>query len=550
MYSTGVLCRVGIHTTRVWRNAGVAAITKVPCCRRQANCSEAKGLVAVAIVLLGRLSNAIPTEPGAACDHYHSHQLLLRGSSSPWPQFGTLAVVSPCIIFPFVLCRSPRTRDPLSVAELPRKGAFCTMMLTALLIGVLLTPCGAFFQQFFGGGGQQQKPSRGRSRGVEYASFPRNIPDEISEEWEWLIGTEWHWNNWRNVKFAADGIFEAPTDDCQAYAEACRWAASGKKIYIMWGQSGLHIMKANRMEASPKTKLQGKRKSDKDPCSATFVGKDEIAEEVDFYEVLGVDNDATEREIKKAFRKLSVQYHPDKIRASGEDEQEAKEKFELIQQASEILSDKKTRILYDTGGMESVNKFTENEERGGMHDPFAMFFGGGRRQSDRGSDFRHTVEVDLAQLYNGVTMTSNLNRRVVCRGCRGSKRKTKAKCQECEACPDETKLVKKMIGRGMYQQQHVRVPSKDMCKKEATKLDVIVEKGMPDGHEIVFEYMNEQTPGEVPGDVIFVLKQKSNDPSGFTRHGNDLEMSHKITLAEALLGFEAEVTHLDGHKVR
>ena len=59
-----------------------------------------------------------------------------------------------------------------------------------------------------------------------------------------------------------------------------------------------------------------------------------------------------------------------------------------------------------------------------------------------------------------------------------------------------------------------------------------------------------KTPGKVPGDVIFVVRQKSEDPSGFTRHGNDLEISHKITLEQALLGFSAEIKHLDGHTVR
>ena len=58
-----------------------------------------------------------------------------------------------------------------------------------------------------------------------------------------------------------------------------------------------------------------------------------------------------------------------------------------------------------------------------------------------------------------------------------------------------------------------------------------------------------QTPGKVPGDVIFVLKQRQDDPSGFRRSGDDLEMTHKISLEEALLGFETEITHLDGHKV-
>lgn len=59
-----------------------------------------------------------------------------------------------------------------------------------------------------------------------------------------------------------------------------------------------------------------------------------------------------------------------------------------------------------------------------------------------------------------------------------------------------------------------------------------------------------QTPGKVPGDVIFVLKQRQDDPSGFHRSGDDLEMTYKISLEEALLGFETELTHLDGHKVQ
>jgi DnaJ-class molecular chaperone len=433
-----------------------------------------------------------------------------------------------------------------------------TFVLASTLLATSVT---GFFEQFFGGGGgggRRHTVHMGGGGGgghgnLQYASFPGGVTDEIGEEWEWLIGTEWHWNNWRNVKFQPNGLFEAPTDDCQAYAEACRWAAPAgrNKLYIMWGNSGLHVLKATRMEAGPKTTLRGKRKSDKDPCSAKYVGKEEIAEEVDFYEVLGVDNDATQREIKKAFRTLSVKFHPDKVKATGNDPEEAKKKFELIQQASEILSDPKTRILYDTGGMESVREFSEKEGRGAMQDPFAMFFGGGGRQDNsRGSDFRHDIEVDLSQLYNGVSMTSNLNRRVVCRGCRGSKGRKKEKCQLCEACPDETKLVKKQVGRGMFTQQQVRVPSKDMCKQEVTDLEVLVEKGMPDGHEIKFEYMNEQTPGQVPGDVIFVLKQKKDDPSLFRRSGNDLEMTYQITLVEALLGFETEIEHLDGHKVK
>ena len=176
-----------------------------------------------------------------------------------------------------------------SVAMARGQSSFLQALLLGLVALSAVPKTSAFFESFFGGaksgGGGGGARASGGGGAPAYATFPGKIRDEIAEEWEWLVGTEWFWNNWRNVKFAPDGIFEAPTDDCQAYAEACRWAASGNKIYIMWGNSGLHVLKASAMEAGPSTKLKGKRHSDKDPCSATFVGKDEVAEEVDLYVV-------------------------------------------------------------------------------------------------------------------------------------------------------------------------------------------------------------------------------------------------------------------------
>merc|ERR1711861_4307 len=95
--------------------------------------------------------------------------------------------------------------------------------------------------------------------------------------------------------------------------------------------------------------------------------------------------------------------------------------------------------------------------------------------------------------------------------------------------------------------QQVQVPSKEKCKMEQTKLDVLIEKGMSDGSEIKFERMSEQKPGQIPGDVIVKLKQKPD--ARFKRRGNDLHTEMTITLKDALLGFTRTLHHLDGHEV-
>ena len=227
------------------------------------------------------------------------------------------------------------------------------------LLLVLLTQNTAFgflddiLRQFAqGGGGHHQQQQQGR-RKVD--GFPRNVPDDISEldeTWLWLRGTTWNWNNWRDVTFEPDGTFNAPTPECQR--KGCQWSAGGKKgrIYILWGNSGLHILKPTAMVAQEGTALKGYRKRDKDQCVATFVSKSEFEEPKDLYEILDVDPDSTAKEIKKQFRKLSIQYHPDRNPSD-----EAAEKFEEIRGAYEILSNPDKRILYDTGGIETVRLF-------------------------------------------------------------------------------------------------------------------------------------------------------------------------------------------------
>merc|ERR1719440_2263927 len=128
--------------------------------------------------------------------------------------------------------------------------------------------------------------------------------------------------------------------------------------------------------------------------------------------------------------------------------------------------------------------------------------------------------VTLEQLYNGAETKASIDRRVVCRGCAGKKGKKKEKCKSCGRCPNEIKMVQRQMGPGFMVQQQEEVPSKEKCKNEKKELELIVERGAPDGFEQRFAHANEQTPGQVPGDLIILVRQKAHPR--FERKGDHL----------------------------
>lgn len=106
----------------------------------------------------------------------------------------------------------------------------------------------------------------------------------------------------------------------------------------------------------------------------------------------------------------------------------------------------------------------------------------------------------------------------------------------CGKCPNEIKMVHQQIGPGMVIQQQQEVASKDKCKQESTPLRIEIVRGMRDGDSVTFKHKAEQSPGQLPGDVVVKLKMRKH--TKFERKGNDLHMDAKITLKEALLGFK------------
>lgn len=400
-------------------------------------------------------------------------------------------------------------------------------------ICLLGSTANAFFEQMFGGNAQFQEPPEFR--------WPKGIPKKIHPSFDYMKGTEWKWNKWRNVKFNHDGTFTAPTPDCEE--DMCKWSATKDSVYIVWGDAGVHILapKGER-EAKEGSSIEGIRKKDKQKCTAEFIRIDEEAAELhkDLFAELGLADGATDGEIKKAYRKMSVIYHPDK----NKDDPAALKKFNSIRSAYEVLSDGDKRFLYETAGLAAVREAEKEDASGGQGGGMQAMFGGGRpkkqRQAKKGNDYKTDYKLSLETLYNGESVSTTIKRRVVCKRC--ADKPDAPHCKGCKACPGDVKMVQKRMGNMIVQQQ-VNVPSSQRCKDESAVLETLVERGMADQSELKFPRMSEQKPGEIPGDVL--LKLKTIKHAVFTRKKNDLHAVHHISLKEALTGFKSSITHMD-----
>lgn len=433
-----------------------------------------------------------------------------------------------------------------------------------MALALLVAPSAAFFDQIFeqlhaqqgggGGGGHTFEFNMGGGGGggqAMEAKWPKGVSKKITKKYSWLKATTWDWNG-NHVKFEADGSFKAQDRQCQM--GLCKWSANKGRVHVIWGDAGHHKLQVKGMakgkDALPepeKTTMVGKRLADGARISASFISKDadSLDLDVDFYAVLGVDDEATERQIKKAYRRLSLKYHPDKNPGDAE----AKKKFDGVRRAYEVLSDPDKKILFDTGGIEAVKEAAKEDAQGGgggHHPLFGMMGGqqgGKKRKAKKGPDANVEMSATLEDMYKGGEVKARIQRRVVCRGCKG---RSDGKCAACGRCPDEVKMVNRQMGHMIVQQQQ-RVPSEWRCKNADTELNAVIEQGMKGGSTITFPRMSEQTPGKIPGDIVVTLKQKPHDR--FERTGDDLRTSLTITLKEALLGFKRTIAHLDDHTV-
>ncbi|KAI1074088.1 DnaJ-domain-containing protein [Whalleya microplaca] len=299
-------------------------------------------------------------------------------------------------------------------------------------------------------------------------------------------------------------------------------------------------------------------------------------DDVDLYELLGVERTANANDIKKAYRKLALQHHPDKV--PEEQREESEDKFKQVTQAYEILRDEDKRALYDKHGMAAFDP-----SRGGgagmgeevdINDILAQMFGmgmggggAGPGRPRRGPDEESKYTVSLEDLYKGKTVKFAANKNVICGTCKGTGGKEKVKPNQCDRCKGRGSVEAfRQVGPGLVTRESAvcdrcegsgnYYKEKDRCKKckgkrtvlETKPLEIYIPRGSYPGDRITLEGEADQRPDQTPGDLVFIITEEPHEV--FNRIGNDLSADLDITLAEALTGFSRiAVKHLDGRGI-
>lgn len=299
----------------------------------------------------------------------------------------------------------------------------------------------------------------------------------------------------------------------------------------------------------------------------------------DYYEVLGVAKDASEDEIKKAYRKIAIKYHPDRNPGN----KEAEEKFKEAAEAYDVLHDQQKRRQYDQfgfdgpagggfggfgGGMEMDDIFTMfGDIFGGRASGFGGFGGRGQRRAPqyRGSDLRLKVTLTLAEVATGVTKKFKVRKDVACSHCHGSGAEAGSGSETCPTCHGSgvvTRTTQSLFG--MVQTQSV-CPTchgegaviKNKCHHcggtGVEKGEEVVEIKIPAG---VAEGMVVNVPGKgnagphngVSGDIQVLIEEEDNKT--FVRDGNDVVYNLLLDFPTAALGGEVEIPTIDGSRVK
>ena len=245
------------------------------------------------------------------------------------------------------------------------------------------------------------------------------------------------------------------------------------------------------------------------------------------YETLGVNKGANEKEIKKAFRKLAMKYHPDK----GGDEH----KFKEINAAYQILSDPKKRANYDQFGLEGVAD--ESGASVGVPDIFDLFgfgraFSASRKPPRKGGNVTYNINVSLDDLYVGKTSKFAVTRSVIVA--------EPVKCVTCDGSGFITDRREFGMGSIQITQRNCSVCNGKGLQVEMAKqrkiVEIDIERGMRHGDSIILRGYGDEYPDAEPGDVHFIINQKHHPY--FSRKADDLVMTKHITLNEALCGFQ------------
>jgi len=290
----------------------------------------------------------------------------------------------------------------------------------------------------------------------------------------------------------------------------------------------------------------------------------------DYYEVLGVPKAATLEEIKKAYRMLALKYHPDK----NPNNPDAEAHFKEIAEAYSVIGDEEKRKKYDQGG------FNERDFPGGfggfgggfnMDDIFAQFFGAHsgwkqrRPQSQKGSDLRIKISLNLEEVFFGITKKVKYRKEVVCNTCKGTGAANNSSVHTCGTCQGSgwvQKVKNTIVGTVVSQEQcsacggtgKIIQTNCPTCGGEKVTIqeetvDITIPRSIKDGDMLSYAGAgNASKNGGPSGNLIVLIEEEKNE--NFTRQESELYSKHEISIYDAIFGKELEIKTVNGSTIK
>ncbi len=297
----------------------------------------------------------------------------------------------------------------------------------------------------------------------------------------------------------------------------------------------------------------------------------------DYYEILGVSKNATNDELKKAYRKKAIEYHPDKNPGNSE----AEEKFKEAAEAYEVLSDSQKRSRYDQYGHAGMSGAAGGGFGGGMTmddifsnfgDIFGDFFGGGfgggfggrsqsRQRVARGSNLRIRVKLNLDEIVKGVEKKIKVNKQIHCETCGGSGAKDSSKMSTCSTCKGSGRVMRvtntflgqmqtastcpTCNGEGQVITERCNSCGGSGLTKGEEIISIKIPAGVEEGMQLSISGKGNAAPsGGIPGDLIVLIEENEHDI--FKRDGVNLLYEHSISYSDAVMGTTVEIPTLGG----